>query len=122
MENKASVQIIKPANVRNEHVTVWNGNRIIVKNLLSVEEFSDAIFSIVSKCIDDDSKKVFVEMFDIAFMATVITSYTNIKLPSDINDINYILYETNLYEVIEGLANKRQIESIMKCAKVLIGF
>lgn len=121
MGNKNSVRINKPVNVRNEHTTLWNGNRITVKRLLAVEEFSEAVFAIVSKCIDDDRRRVYVEMFNIAFMSTVITSYTNVELPTDINDINYLLYETNLYDVVEGLANKKQIADIMNCARVLIG-
>lgn len=87
----------------------WRGLDVIVKKLLSPPELLSFYKDVLDLCSVGDDGSIVEPMLDLSFRIGVIKSYTNIELPKDINEINYILYETDLFDVVVSQINQSQI-------------
>ncbi len=94
---------------------VWHTINIVVRYSIPIEEYYDLIHTIVDQCTDPDGNFIFA-VFDFAFRANVVSSYSNVELPTDHADMFEVLYATDLYAVVCKNANAEQIRSIETAA------
>ena len=90
----------------------WHTSELVVKSFLTMKEYFDTVHSILDDCTDKDGAVVY-EMVDFATKLNVIISYALIELPDDIDELYYIVYETDLYKTVYSFANKDQIDAIV---------
>lgn len=98
----------------------WHSTTITVKQTLSIEEYIDTIHSIIQSCMTPE-KTCAVELLDFAIRSNIITSYTFVELPESLDDMFYIVYSSDLYEVVCKNASSSQIESIKTTVNKMIG-
>ena len=92
---------------------VWHTAEMYVKTFLSLDEYKDLIDSIVRTCTAEDGDCIY-EMIDFVTRVNIIAAYALIELPEDIDELYYVVYESDLYDVVVKNANQWQIDSIIK--------
>lgn len=104
-------KIIDETNMTKPETTVlWNGFEIKVKQLLSLEEVSLVVNSIVKTCFSDNG--YIPANKDYATRYIIITMCTNIDLGEDYNEISDILYGTDLFNIVKSILNEEQWNGI----------
>lgn len=92
----------------------WRGLPIVVKKLLSPAETMSICSDINNFCTYGDDNDIAYSLLDLSFRINTIKYFTNIDLPTGIDEINFILYETDLFDTVTSHVNKDQIKAIMK--------
>lgn len=90
----------------------WRGLSINVRYSLDLREALAFIDNVMSACTDADTGDFHVEMLDLITRASVVTMFTNIELPVDLETQFKILYWTDLYGEIKARINESQLESL----------
>jgi len=98
----------------------WHTATIIVKQLLSIREFIDVVRKIIADCKTQDGE-VELELLDFATRVNIIAYYAFIDLPKDIDELYYVVYASDLYDVVCSVANKEQVNSIKNAISMIIG-
>lgn len=97
-----------------EFVSVnWHGKIINVKMLLSREEELSLIHRIVSSCYDEELDVIIPDVVDFCIKSNIVSAYSLIELPEDIEDRYTLLYFSDLYEYVTGAACEKQILHII---------
>ena len=89
----------------------WHTTQIYVKQFLSIQEYLDTINNIVRDCVDKDGN-IIVELLDFSTRVNIISSYAYVELPENYEDVYYIVYASDLYDVVCSNVCKSQIEAI----------
>lgn len=92
----------------------WRGLNINVRHSLDLRESLAFIDNVISACTDADTGDMHIEMLDLITRVSVVTMFTNIELPADLETQYRILYWTDLYGEIQARINKSQLESLTK--------
>lgn len=95
----------------NETTVEWCDHKITVKNTISFSDYKWIVSKVVDQSFDADGEYT-PECKDISLNACLIAAYTNIGLSEDPEIANSIIYGTDIVDVIERIADKRQICSI----------
>lgn len=98
----------------------WHGLSITVRQMIPFKEVSQLINSVMSNCIIEDGGIFVPEAMDFAMRVNVILRYTNVELPSDIEEQYRIVYGSGLYEEIEAVINQSQIRAIKDTLAICI--
>ncbi len=98
-----------------EFVT-WNGLEITVKPSLSLAEMLNFVSDIVTMCFSDEGEYL-PEVLDFAIRRSVLIYYSNLKLPSNIENQYPMVCDTDVYEKITESVNTRQLSEIIVAAK-----
>lgn len=91
-------------------VTLDNGISqmvIQVTPLLDMDTFASAVESVAETCFDEDGKYI-AWVKDAAFMHAVLSSYTNLTMPSDLNDEFALLVGTDVYQTVVDVIDADQ--------------
>lgn len=90
----------------------WHGVIIHIKYLLSRDDEYRLVRTIVNCCTTSDG--VFVpDMFELAKRACIVSAYSSVILPEDIDEQHKLLYYSNLFDVVKENANTCQINNII---------
>lgn len=111
--------------ITNDFVTIrWRNKSINVRKLLSYKEETDLIKRILMCCsyIDKDDASFIPELFDMSFRSNIISAYSTIELPDDLEKQHMILYGTDLYNCILSVVNKAQIAAIEYTVKYYLDY
>lgn len=94
----------------------WRGLSITVIRLLSVQDLMSLIDDIIRCCTttEDDENVLNYAILDLSMRFNIIKKYTNIDMPEDLNEAQFVLYETDLFDVVCTEINKSQLDSIIK--------
>ena len=101
----------------------WDSYDIVVKQLLSVDEFINVVRAVFKDCkIPDTENMVQLELIDFAIKTNIISAYANVELPEDLSNLYNLIYGTDLYETVCDNVSKAQlksiIDSVMLCVSV----
>ena len=91
---------------------VWHTSELYIKTFLSLKEYSELTESIIQYCCVDMGEPAY-EMVDFALRINIIASYAVIELPTDIEELYYVAYESDLYDVVCANVNNAQINSVI---------
>lgn len=98
----------------------WHSTTITIKQALTIKEYIDTIHSIIQSCMTPEETCA-VELLDFAIRLNIISSYAFVELPESLEDIFYIVYSTDLYDVVLKNVCSSQVESIRDTVNKMIG-
>ena len=70
-------------------------------------------------CIGDDYSKSFM-LLDFSFRVNIINAYAYVDLPTDIDTLYYIIYASDLFEIVYKRTNPAQIDAILESARLIL--
>ena len=91
----------------------WNGIDVEVHRTLNFTDAMKFVDMVVSLAYDEMTGSYTPELKDLGIRKSVIDLYTNVELPTDIEECHEVLYETNLFEFVLNLINGRQLNMIV---------
>lgn len=91
----------------------WEGLSIIIKRTLSLDEMRSFVAKVVESCYDDDNTFA-PERKDIAIRLSTIILYSNITLPTTLDEQYDFAYRTNIYDLIYDRIDQCQYAVIMR--------
>lgn len=101
----------------NNKITIsWHGKKIKVYSALSFNDYNSLIKSILDLCTLE-SKDVIPEVVPFVFRSEVVSFYSNVELPSDVESRFFILFQSDLYKTISANINPDQLKSIVEILK-----
>ena len=96
-----------------QNITVsWHTASFIMKTFLTANEYMDTVFSILDDCKAPDGS-IAQELLDFSTRLHIITAYAFVEFPEDMEQIYYIVYNSDLYDTVLKHANSAQVESII---------
>lgn len=98
----------------------WHSTTITIRQTLTLKEYIDTIHSIIQSCMTPEETCA-IELLDFAIRLNIISSYAFVELPESLEDIFYIVYSTDLYEVVSKSVSNSQVESIKHTVNKMIG-
>lgn len=98
---------------------LWHTSEILVKSMLTLDEFTGVVSAIVQDCIGDDYSKSFM-LLDFSFRVNIINAYAYVDLPTDIDTLYYIIYASDLFEIVYKRTNPAQIDAILESARLIL--
>lgn len=100
----------------------WNGLKILVNDMISLEDMSDFVNSVTASCFRTEDFSFIPEWKDFTTRVAVIDLYTNITLPRNPQKIYDILYNTQLFDAVVENINQGQFEDILRAINEKIRF
>lgn len=95
----------------------WRGKNINVRRLISYREEADLIRSIISCATSDDGEYIIPELLSLSTMSNIVSCYSSVELPDDIEELHNVMYGTNLYECVTNEISKTQLNTILDAIK-----
>lgn len=99
---------------------MFHGVSLSVRTMLTFEETSEFVNSVVSACYDEGRDAFVPEAFDFAFRANVIMRYSCSEMPDGIEEKYAIVYGTDLYETLMQHICRDQVAAVREAALFLI--
>lgn len=93
----------------------WEGIKIFVRPLISIEESIELTDTVMQSCINPNNQMFMPELLDLMFRINVIRFYTDVELPGDLHEQHILVYGTSLYDDVIDVVNDGQIKSMAKC-------
>lgn len=115
----SSVRRITGVSYKQNKKITWHTEEIIVKNMLSMDEFVDVVRKIIGDCMSKDGD-IAIELIDFSIKVNIISYYSFVELPDDINELYSIVYSSDLFTTICNSVNAAQIDSIYKTVNNMI--
>lgn len=84
-----------------------------IKRNLSLNEMLQFVEDVVSSCVDVESGKYFPEIMWFSIYSSLLTTYANFTLPSDVEKQYDLIYNTDAVELVMGHINRNQYEEIV---------
>lgn len=88
----------------------FHGKELVVQRIIPFHILSALTPKIVDACFDDESGEYQPEMLDFSMRIAVVRAYTNVELPDDIEEQYYILYGTDLWNMVNLVADPEQLQ------------
>ena len=98
----------------------WHSHELKVNQILSFDEFRALIRNIAKDCSSPDGEVVF-ELIDFAIRVNILLSYAFVDLPNDPNTLYYVIYCSDLFDVVCRAINQRQLQSIYRTISLIVG-
>lgn len=89
----------------------WNGINITVKKSLSVEETMQFVHNVADMCFSEEGE-YHPEIMDFAIRCEILTRYANFDLPDNVGKRYWMVYASNVVEVICAHINIEQLSQI----------
>ena len=61
------------------------------------------------------------ELIDFAIRVNILLSYAFVDLPNDPNTLYYVIYCSDLFDVVCRAINQRQLQSIYRAISLIVG-
>ena len=97
----------------------WRSSEITIKQLLSAQEYIAVTQDILRDCLAPDGT-VAIELIDFAIRANIVAAYAYVELPTEFEELYYVLYASDLYDKVCSVANKAQITEIEKTIAIYV--
>lgn len=99
--------------------TTWGNRKIPIRRMLRIDEYVDLIRKIIDNCRTDD-ESIGLELVDFSIRINIISAFTGLDLPDDVNDMFSLAYGSNLYDVVCAHASQKQIEAIRETVMLYV--
>ncbi len=94
----------------------FNDMTLSVKKNLPLKEAMGFVGDLVTTCIDEEKGEFMPEWFDFAVRIYVLVYYAGIEMPRNVSAAYAILYETDLFDRIFPIIDKRQFDVLVNAA------
>ena len=97
----------------------WHHNlRLRVRSFLRVGEMGNLVRDILEAVCKKDDGRLYPEMLDYAMRAGIVSYYADVELPEKIDDQYRLLYTTDLYDKVIGVANQGQVAAVREAVRM----
>lgn len=119
-ENRVSVEALERA-CDNEYfsryeVVQWNGIEVTVRQAIPLTEMLGFVNDIVDACFLEDGT-YFPEAEKFAVKVGVLSRYTNIEMPDDVEKQYWIAYDSGIFDTVYGCIDVPQLNEIIIAAE-----
>ena len=97
----------------------WHITSLTVIPFLDLNTYLSTINSIIADCRGPDGN-IMVELVPFSIRLHIINAYSFVDLPEDINEIYYIVYNSDLYETVINNVNCSQVDSIINSVNSIV--
>ena len=121
IKNLSSGGVMRAAGVSGkQNKTVrWHNEELTIRQYLPFKDYMQVI-----QYICDDIKGASdgpnLELVDFATKVNIIQAYAYIDLPTNLEDLYYVVYGSDLYDIIYKTASSKQIDEITYTIRLLI--
>lgn len=98
----------------------WHSAQLVVKHSLSINDYIGLVRGIVRDCRPNGGEAAY-ELFDFSVRLNTVLYYAFVELPEDIERTFYILYNSDLFDVVCKYANTKQIDAAKSSAREILG-
>ena len=92
----------------NRTAVQWHSKRILVAPYLGIHAFLELIHRTLDDCCSEDQRFA-PELLDFAFRINVISAYAIVTMPTDIDELFFLAYQTDLYDTVCAHISKSQL-------------
>lgn len=92
----------------------WRGIDVDIKVRLSLMEMMTFVDGVVKSCFTEQSAEYMPEIQDFAIRCSVLETYANFTLPSNIEKRYELAYGCDVYDVILSVIDRAQFDTIMR--------
>lgn len=111
--HKIDVKDIIPSKDEERYKEIaWNGKNLKVKYTIPIEDVFAVVDEASSHAMTSDGTYV-PEMVSFFTKAFIIDKFTNIQLPKEVEDGQYLVYETDLFDIVRDNASDTQLGDIV---------
>ena len=89
------------------------GVNIVVQRVIPLQEVMQFVVDVVASCVDEAEGKYMPEVLPFAIKAHVLTSYTNLSLPTDVKKQYDLVYNTKVVDQVVGKIDQVQYLEIL---------
>lgn len=89
----------------------WHATRFVVRRFLSIQEVMTVIQRIIDGACDHDGN-ILIGLLDFSIRLSIVTAYALVELPTDADELYYVLYGSDLYDTVCKNVNRDQIDMI----------
>lgn len=108
-----TIREILDERIAKETTVDFYGIEIKVKYMITHEQYDNAIGQIMNCCYDDASGEYLPELRELATRTVIVAYYTNLELPDDVDDLNYLLFASDdLMDGIYSAINRTQLQEL----------
>lgn len=117
-KKEKKVQVSKLAEAMNrEEISIpldgVEGVNIVVQRVIPLQEVMQFVVDVVASCVDEAEGKYMPEVLPFAIKAHILTSYTNLTLPSDVRKQYDLIYNTKVVEQVTEKISQVQYFEIL---------
>lgn len=115
MDKKISYETIKEImNERCPQVEIleWYGTEITVQKIVSFKKMSEIVLRVAAVCFNRDDGSYMPEVMNTALRLCIFEAYTNIELPDDIDEQNFLIFGSGLWDLVTALIDADQLGTI----------
>ncbi len=100
----------------------WCGLNLKINHCISLENMFEFVDSVVKSCFNDEDNSFLPEAKDFAIRVYTVEFYSNISLPSSVQEKYNILYRTDLVNTIKDNIDDAQFHSILQSINEKISY
>ena len=100
------------SNYENEKTIQWNGHDIVVKRFIPLRQVMELVDNVASACFAESDGQYLPEVKDFIKNVELISKYTNIVLPSAVEESYELICKSGIIDVITKEIDQRQLEDI----------
>lgn len=98
----------------------WHTTTITVRQLLPAKECYGLIGDILNDCKSPNGEFI-IELLDFSIRTHIISAYAFVSLPENPDDLYYLVYASDLYDVVCSTINQSQFEMIKYSIELYVG-
>ena len=97
----------------------WHHNlRLRVRSFLRASEMVSLVRDILEAVCRKDDGRLCPELLDYATRAGIVSYYADVELPEKLEDQYHLLYTTDLYSKVMGIANQDQVAAVRDAVRM----
>lgn len=97
----------------------WHHNlRLRVRSFLRASEMGSMVRDILEAVCRKDDGRLCPELLDYATRAGIVSYYADVELPEKLEDQYHLLYTTDLYSKVMGIANQDQVAAVRDAVRM----
>ena len=99
-----------------------DGVDVVVQKTIPLQEVMQFVADVVASCVDEADGRYMPEVLPFAIKAHVLTSYTNLTLPSDVKKQYDLIYNTKVVDQVVDQINQVQYFEILDAIQARVKY
>ena len=90
----------------------WCGIEITVQKIVPFQKMSEIVQRVAASCFGKDDGSYMPEVMNTALRLCIFDAYTNIELPDDMDEQNFLIFGSGLWDLVTALIDADQLGTI----------
>lgn len=99
---------------------IWHGITVSVLTLLPLDDVPKFVRAVIDGCYSKTTQSFVPELKDFIFRMNVVSRYACVDLPTDLDELYTILYNTDLYDKLIEVINAGQLKALDEAVNTYI--